>query len=108
MKNLEWNQVRIIVDCQYYENYAVDNQDFFDKPIWKPKGESQFTFVIDTDEWIYDGSAKAAKIKPLVEKIISSKSNGYCKYDIVGYETYFSEPDDITDELNKAMMSTLV
>ena len=104
MKNLEWNQVRIIVDCQYYENYAADNQDFFDKPIWKPKGQSQFTFIVDSDEWIYGDD----KIKSIVEKIISSKANGYCKYEIVGYETYFTQPDDITDELNKAMMSSLV
>jgi hypothetical protein len=102
MKNLEWNQVRIIVDCQYYENYAADNQDFFDKPIWKPKGLSQFTFVNDSDEWIYGDD----KIKPKVEKIISSKSNGYCKYEIVSYETYFVQPDDITDELNKYMQNS--
>jgi hypothetical protein len=101
MKNLEFNQVRIIVSCQYYENYAADNQDFFDKPIWKTKGESQFTFVIDSDEWTYGDD----NIKRLVEKIILNKSNSYCKYKILGYETYFVQPDDITDEVKKAMQN---
>jgi hypothetical protein len=98
MKNLELNQVRIIVDCQYYENYAADNEYFFSNPIWKCKGQSQFTYTIDSDEWMYCDN----EIKPIIEKIISSKSNGYCKYEIVGYETYFTQPDDITDEVTKA------
>ena len=104
MKNLEFNQVRIIVSCQYYENYAADNQDFFNKPIWKAKGESQFTFVIDSDEWMYIDD----RIKASVQRIISKKSNGFCKYEIVGYETLFFQPEDITDEVNKAMLEQMV
>jgi len=38
-------------------------------------------------------------VKPMVERIIASKCNDFCRMDIIDYETIFEEPKDISDEV---------
>ena len=86
---IKFNEVRVVVTCQYYENYAYENGG----EAWKPKGSHQFTFIIDSDEWLY---CSDEVVKPMVERIIANKCNGHSRYEVLGYDTIFEDMEDIT------------
>ena len=92
MKSFDFGQVKVLVNCQYWENKAYCEGG----EAWRPKGGISFSFVIDSDEWMY---CDDEVVKPMVERIIASKCNDFCRMDIIDYETIFEEPKDISDEV---------
>ena len=92
MRPLQFDEVRVLVSCQYYENYAFESGG----EAWKPKGGTNFAFNIKSDEWFYLADTV---VKPMIESLIESKCDNYCRYEIVSYDTIFEDPTDITDEL---------
>jgi len=89
MKKLQMNEVRVVVNCQYFENYAWESGG----EAWKPKGGVDFAFIINSDEWCYCDNV----VKAMVERVIANKCSFHSRYKVVGYETIHEEPKDITD-----------
>lgn len=87
MRALKFNEVKVVVNCQYFENYGSNVA-----PHWKPKGGVDFSFIVDSDEWFYCED----EIKSAAERAVANKNNTYCRLEVVGYETIFEEPKDIT------------
>ena len=66
-------KAKVIVHCQYYENYNVGPEGFNTYgdglPHWKPKGLFQFAMPIDSDVVFYaDTEVVLQAIKNMVEK----------------------------------------
>ena len=60
---------KILVHCQYYENYNVGPDGFGEVPYWKPKGGHTFEMPIDSDVVFYaDTEVVLQAIKNMVEK----------------------------------------
>jgi hypothetical protein len=95
MKALNFNEVRVVVNCQYWENKAFESGG----EAWVPKGGISYSFVIESDDWFYDED----RIKPLVERIIFRRCNLYCRMEVVDYEVIFVDPRDISDEVTEAV-----
>jgi hypothetical protein len=91
MRTLKFDEVKVVVNCQYFENYAWMSGG----EAWKPKGGVDFAFIINSDEWCYVGNV----VKAVVERFIAGKNNSHGRYEVVGYETICEEPKDITDEV---------
>ena len=92
MKSFDFGQVKVVVNCQYWENKAY----WEGGEAWRPKGGVSFSFVISSDEWMY---CDEEVVKPMVERIIAGKCNDFCRMEVLGYETIFEEPKDISDEV---------
>ena len=92
---------KLIVTCQYYENYNVGPDGFGEVPYWKPKGGHTFVMPIDSDVVLYaDTDELIQAIKNLVEKQNSIAE----KFEYIEHELVFSEPtvvEGLMDELNK-------
>ena len=62
-------KVKVVVNCQYYENYNVGPDGFGEVPYWKPKGGHTFEMPIDSDVVFYaDTEVVVQAIKNMVEK----------------------------------------
>lgn len=60
---------KVLVHCQYYENYNVGPDGFGEVPYWKPKGGHTFEMPIDSDVVFYaDTEVVLQAIKNMVEK----------------------------------------
>ena len=60
---------KVLVHCQYYENYNVGPDGFGEVPYWKPKGGHTFEMPIDSDVVFYgDTQVVVQAIKNMVEK----------------------------------------
>lgn len=60
---------KVLVHCQYYENYNVGSDGFGEVPYWKPKGGHTFEMPIDSDVVFYaDTEVVVQAIKNMVEK----------------------------------------
>ena len=60
---------KVLVHCQYYENYNVGPNGFGEVPYWKPKGGHTFEMPIDSDVVFYaDTEVVLQAIKDMVEK----------------------------------------
>lgn len=60
---------KVLVHCQYYENYNVGPDGFGEVPYWKPKGGHTFEMPIDSDVVFYaDTEVVVQAIKNMVEK----------------------------------------
>lgn len=60
---------KVLVHCQYYENYNVGPDGFGEVPYWKPKGGHTFEMPIDSDIVFYgDTQVVVQAIKNMVEK----------------------------------------
>ena len=85
-------EVRVVAHCQYFENYAFDSGGWN----WKPKGSSTFSFIIDSDDWLY----ASLDVKEVVNKVIATKhNNDYQRFDVVDYEVIFQEATCISDDV---------
>jgi hypothetical protein len=91
MKALQINEVRVVVNCQYYENKAY----WEGGEAWRPKGGVSYSFVVESDEWFYGED----EIKRVVERIVAGKCNDFCRMEVVDYETIFEDAKDISDEV---------
>ena len=92
---------KLIVTCQYYENYNVGPDGFGEVPYWKPKGGHTFAMPIDSDVVLYaDTDELIQAIKNLVEKQNSIAE----KFEYIEHELVFSEPtvvEGLMEELIK-------
>ena len=85
-------EVRVVVHCQYFENYAFESGG----EAWKPKGGSTFSFIIDSDDWLYG----ADDVKEVVNEVIDTKyNNAYQRFEAVDYEVIFQEATCISDDV---------
>lgn len=44
---------KLIVGCQYFENYNVGPEGFGEVPHWKPKGGHEFEIEVNSDVLLY-------------------------------------------------------
>ena len=96
---------KLLVHCQYYENYNVGPDGFNTYgdglPHWKPKGGHTFAMPVDSDTVFYaDGDKLIQAIKNLVE----SQNSIACKFEYVEHELAIAEPtlvDGLETELEK-------
>ena len=80
---------KLLVHCQYYENYSVGPEGFGEVPYWKPKGGHTFQMPIDSDTVFYvDDDKLIQAIKNLVE----SQNSIAEKFEYVEHELVCSEP----------------
>lgn len=80
---------KLLVHCQYYENYNVGPEGFGEVPYWKPKGGHTFQMPIDSDTVFYaDSDILLQAIKNLVE----SQNSIAEKFEYVEHELACSEP----------------
>jgi hypothetical protein len=92
---------KLLVHCQYYENYNVGPEGFGEVPYWKPKGGHTFQMSIDSDVMFYTDEDKVIQaIKNLVESQNSiAEKFEYCEHELV-----FSEPtlvEGLLEEIQK-------
>ena len=92
---------KLLVHCQYYENYNVDTNGFGEVPHWKPKGGHTFTMPVDSDTVFYTPQDILIKgIKNLVE----SQNSIAEKFEYIEHELVLSEPtlvEGLEDELTR-------
>ena len=91
MRALNFNEVKVVVNCQYFEK-------------GKPKGGVDFSFIVESDEWFYCEDV----VKSAAERVVANMNNAYCRLEVVGYETIFEEPKDITDEVVKHFKAAII
>ena len=86
---MNYNEAKVIVHCQYFENYNVGPDGFGETPHWKPKGGFDFVMPIDSDTMFYaDTNVVVQAIKNLVEK---QNTIGE-RFEYIDHEMVFSEP----------------
>jgi len=80
---------KLLVHCQYCENYNVDSDGFGEVPYWKPKGGHTFQMPIDSDIMFYtDSDILLQAIKNLVE----SQNSIAEKFEYIEHEFVYNEP----------------
>ena len=80
---------KVLVHCQYYENYNVGPDGFGEVPYWKPKGGHTFEMPIDSDVVFYgDTQVVVQAIENMVEKQNSIAE----KFEYVDHEFVSVEP----------------
>ena len=93
--------VKIVVNCQYYENYNVGPDGFGEVPHWKPKGGHTFEMPIDSDAVIYtDDEVMKKAILNLVEK----QNTIVERFEYREHRVVFSEPsvvEGLESEIDK-------
>lgn len=82
-------KAKVIVHCQYFENYNVGPEGFGEVPHWKPKGGFEFVMPIESDTMFYaDTDVVVQAIKNLVEK----QNTIGDRFEYVDHEVLFQEP----------------
>ena len=86
---------KLIIGCQYYENYNVGPEGFGEIPHWKPKGGHKFQIKVDSDVlWESD------KLEEHLTKLVESQSTIAEKFEYRDHEILWSEPSVLsTDSL---------
>jgi hypothetical protein len=87
MKN---RKIKVLVLCQYYENYGYYNGT----ENWKSKDGHQFSFMIDSDDYFYDDD----RVVETFKEVIQSKNNSLNRFQYVSHEREM-ESEDITTEV---------
>ena len=89
---------KILINCQYYENYNVGPDGFNTygdgKPHWKPKGGHMFSMEMDSDALFYINDVEAQ-----LSKIISNQSTVAEKFEYISHEIVWSEPTPLDSNL---------
>ena len=82
-------KAKVIVHCQYFENYNVGPEGFGEVPHWKPKGGFDFVMPIESDVLFYaDTEVVVNAIKNLVEK----QNTIGDRFEYLDHEVLFQEP----------------
>ena len=93
--------VKVVVNCQYYENYNVGPDGFGEVPYWKPKGGHTFEMPINSDVVMYcDDEVLVGAINNLVKKQNTIAE----KFEMIDYEVMFTEPsvvEGLESEIDK-------
>ena len=80
---------KLLVHCQYYENYNVGPEGFGEVPYWKPKGGHTFQMPIDSDTVFY---ADEDKLIQAIKNLVESQNSIAEKFEYVEHELVYSEP----------------
>ena len=80
---------KVLVHCQYFENYNVDINGFGEVPHWKPKGGHTFQMPIDSDIMMY---ADEDKIIQAIENLVESQNSIAERFEYREHELVISEP----------------
>jgi len=88
--------MKLLINCQYYENYNVGPDGFNTygdgEPHWKPKGGHQFEINnFDSDLLFYSED----EVIEVLHKLVESKNNVASRFEFVSHELVFGEPDEI-------------
>ena len=81
------SKIKIIINSQNWENYAVGPEGFYDEPYWKPKGGQEFQIVIDSDTILYSD-----ELKSHLTELVAAQSNEHCKYEYIEHDVQFIKP----------------
>ena len=84
---------RIIIGCQYYENYNVGPEGFGEVPHWKPKGGYDFQIDVDSDVLLYSD-----KLEEHLTKLVDAQSTIAEKFEYRDHELKWSEPSVLSTE----------
>ena len=89
---------KLVVNCQYYENYNVGPDGFNtygDKlPHWKPKGGHEFSVEVDSD-LLLNGEDE---VRRALTKLVEAQSTIVEKFEFIDYEIKWSEPTVLSTE----------
>jgi len=80
---------KVLVHCQYFENYNVDINGFGEVPHWKPKGGHTFQMPIDSDVMFY---ADEDKVIQAITNLVESQNSIAEKFEYREHELVISEP----------------
>ena len=92
---------KVLVHCQYFENYNVDINGFGEVPHWKPKGGHTFQMPIDSDIMMY---ADEDKVIQAITNLVESQNSIAEKFEYREHELVFSEPtlvEGLKEEIQK-------
>lgn len=92
---------KVLVHCQYFENYNVDINGFGEVPHWKPKGGHTFQMPIDSDIMMY---ADEDKVIQAIKNLVESQNSIAEKFEYIEHELVFSEPtlvEGLLEEIQK-------
>jgi len=92
---------KVLVHCQYFENYNVDINGFGEVPHWKPKGGHTFQMPIDSDIMMY---ADEDKVIQAITNLVESQNSIAEKFEYIEHELVFSEPtlvEGLKEEIQK-------
>jgi len=92
---------KVLVHCQYFENYNVDINGFGEVPHWKPKGGHTFQMPIDSDVMFY---ADEDKVIQSIKNLVESQNSIAEKFEYREHELVFSEPtlvEGLKEEIQK-------
>jgi hypothetical protein len=82
-------KAKVIVHCQYFENYNVGPEGFGEVPYWKPRGGFDFIMSIKSDTLFYaDSEIVVLAIKNLVKK----QNTVGDRFEYLDHEVVFEEP----------------
>ena len=80
---------KVLVHCQYFENYNVDINGFGEVPHWKPKGGHTFQMPIDSDIMMY---ADEDKVIQAITNLVESQNSIAERFEYREHELVISEP----------------
>lgn len=81
--------VKIVVNCQYYENYNVGPDGFGEVPYWKPKGGHTFEMPVDSDVVMYTDDEVMAKA---IINLVESQNSIAERFEYREHRVVFTEP----------------
>ena len=84
---------KLIVGCQYFENYNVGPNGFGEVPHWKPKGGHEFEIEVNSDVLLYSNDL----VKHLT-KMVEAQSTIAEKFEYRDHELKWSEPSVLSTE----------
>jgi hypothetical protein len=84
---------KLIVGCQYFENYNVGPEGFGEVPHWKPKGGHEFEIEVNSDVLLYSNDL----VKHLT-KMVEAQSTIAEKFEYRDHELKWSEPSVLSTE----------
>jgi len=93
--------VKIVVNCQYYENYNVGPEGFGEVPYWKPKGGHTFEMPIDSDAVIYTDDEV---MKKAILNLVESQNTIVERFEYREHRVVFTEPsvvEGLESEIDK-------
>ena len=85
--------VKLVINCQYYENYNVGPVGFGEVPHWKPKGGHEFEIEVDSDVLLYSN-----KLEEHLTKLVEAQSTIAEKFEYRDHELKWSEPSVLSTE----------
>lgn len=80
---------KLVVNCQYYENYNVGPEGFGEVPYWKPKGGHTFEMPIDSDVVMYTDDEIMQKA---IINLIESQNSIVERFEYREHRVVFSQP----------------